>query len=71
MHHGNVCPESAQGLLALKKSIRAAKIPSSKLDQTIHVAVWNLRECTRERTAETGNRYFLDLLDDFSRGASR
>ena len=38
MHHGDVSPEIAQGLLALKKRIDAAKIPSSKLDQTIHVA---------------------------------
>ena len=44
MHHGDVSPEIAQGLLALKKRIDAAKIPSSKLDQTIHVAVWNVRE---------------------------
>lgn len=44
MHHGDVSPEIAQGLLALKKRIDAAEIPSFKLGQTIHVAVWNLRE---------------------------
>ncbi len=45
-------PLFAQGLLALKKRIDAAKIPSSKLDQTIHVAVWNLREFGKERPTE-------------------
>lgn len=44
MHHGDVSPEIAQGLLALKKRIAAVKIPSSKLDETINVAIWNIRE---------------------------
>ena len=44
MHHGDVSPEIAQGLLALKKRIEAAKIPPSKLDEIIDVAVWNIRE---------------------------
>ena len=44
MHHGDVCPEIAQGLLALKKRIAAAKKPPSQLNETIPVAVWNLRE---------------------------
>lgn len=44
MYHGDVFPEIAQGLLTLKKRIEAAKIPSSKLDETIPFAIWNLRE---------------------------
>lgn len=45
-------PLFTRGLLALKKRIDAAKIPSSKLDQTIHVAVWNLREFGKVRRTE-------------------
>ncbi|HYP16714.1 MAG TPA: endonuclease/exonuclease/phosphatase family protein [Opitutus sp.] len=44
MHHGSVSPQIARGLLALRKRIDAARIPSSKLDETINVAVWNIRE---------------------------
>ena len=44
MHHGDVSPQIARGLLALKTRIAAAKIPPSKLDETINVAVWNIRE---------------------------
>ena len=40
MHRGDVSPEIAQGLLALKKRIAAAKIPPSQLDETINVAAW-------------------------------
>ena len=49
MHHGDVSPEIAAGLLALKKRIAAAKIPPSQLDQTINVAVWNIREFGKKR----------------------
>ena len=44
MHHGDLSLEIALGLLALKKRIAAAKIPPSQLDETIPVAVWNLRK---------------------------
>jgi hypothetical protein len=40
MHHGDVSPEIAQGLLTLKKRIASVKIPPSQLDETIHVAAW-------------------------------
>lgn len=39
MHHGQITPQIAQGLLALKTRIETAKIPSSKLDETINIAV--------------------------------
>lgn len=43
MHHGTVSPAIAQGLVALKKRIEAAKIPPSQFNETINVAVWNIR----------------------------
>ena len=49
MHHGDVSPDIAAGLLALRKRIEAAKIPSSKLDETINVAIWNIREFGKKR----------------------
>ena len=53
MHHGDVSPEIADGLLALKKRIEAAKIPPSKLDETINVAVWNIRELCQSTRWDT------------------
>jgi hypothetical protein len=44
MHHGPVSPEIAAGLLVLCERIAAAKIPPSKLDESINIAVWNIRE---------------------------
>jgi hypothetical protein len=37
MHHGRVSPDIAKGLLAVRRRIAAAKIPSSKLDETINL----------------------------------
>lgn len=55
MHHGDVSPEIAQGLLALKMRIATAKVPPSQLDETIHVAVWK-----RFQSCASNNRRRLD-----------
>jgi len=65
MHHGDVSPEIAQGLLALKKRIDAAKIPSSKLDETINVAVWNIREFGKVHRTVAAQHYIAEILGQF------
>ncbi len=65
MHHGDVSAEVAAGLLALKKRIDAAKIPSSKLDETINVAVWNIREFGKKRRKPAALHYIAEILGQF------
>src|SRR5258708_1440979 len=65
MHHGDVSPAIAAGLLALKKRIDAAKIPSSKLDETINVAVWNIREFGKKRRTTAAIHYIAEILGQF------
>lgn len=65
MHHGNITPEIAQGLLALQKRIAAAKIPPSKLDETINVAVWNIREFGKVRRTEAAIHLIAEILGQF------
>ena len=65
MHHGDVTPEIAAGLLALKKRIEAAKIPSSKLDETINVAIWNIREFGKKARTEPAIHYIAEILGQF------
>ncbi len=65
MHHGDVSAEVAAGLLALKKRIEAAKIPSSKLDETINVAVWNIREFGKKRRKPAALHYIAEILGQF------
>lgn len=65
MHHGPVSPEIAAGLLALKKRIDAAKIPSSKLDETVNVAVWNIREFGRVARTKAALHYIAEIIGQF------
>lgn len=65
MHHGDVSPEIAAGLLALKERIKAAKIPPSQLDQTINVAVWNIREFGKRPRSEAAIHYIAEILGQF------
>ncbi len=65
MHHGKVSPQLAKGLLALKKRINAAKIPPSKLDETINVAIWNIREFGKKPRTEAAIHYIAEILGLF------
>jgi len=65
MHHGKVSPDIAQGLLALRKRIDAAKIPPSKLDETINFAVWNIREFGKKRRTQAAIHYIAEILGQF------
>ncbi|MEP7367788.1 MAG: endonuclease/exonuclease/phosphatase family protein [Acidobacteriota bacterium] len=65
MHHGPVSPEIAKGLLALKKRIAAAKIPPSKLDEAINVAIWNIREFGKSPRTDAALHYIAEILGQF------
>jgi hypothetical protein len=65
MHHGDVSPDIAAGLLALRKRVEAAKIPPSQLDQSINVAIWNIREFGKKRRTEAAIHYIAEILGQF------
>ena len=65
MHHGDVPPDIAAGLLALKKRIDAAKIQPSKLDESINVAVWNIREFGKKKRTVPAIHYIAEILGQF------
>lgn len=65
MNHGPVSPEIAAGLFALKSPIEAAKIPPSKIDETINVAVWNIRKFGKVRRTELAIDYIAEILGQF------
>ena len=44
MFHGKVSDDIAKGLLALQRRIEHSQIPSSKIDETLNIATWNIRE---------------------------
>ena len=65
MNHGNVSPQIAKGLLALKERIAAAKIPSSKLDETLNLATWNIREFGKRKRSVPAIHYIAEILGQF------
>lgn len=44
MFHGKISAQTAEGLQELRARIDTANIPSSKLDETLNLATWNIRE---------------------------
>jgi endonuclease/exonuclease/phosphatase family metal-dependent hydrolase len=65
MFHGNVSLEIATGLKELQKRIDAAKIPSSKLDETLNLATWNIREFGRRPRKQAAIHYIAEIIGQF------
>lgn len=65
MFHGNVSLEIAEGLQLLRKRIEAAQIPSSKLDETLNIATWNIREFGKKRRSPAAIHYIAEILGQF------
>ncbi len=65
MFHGNVSLEIAEGLKLLKKRIEAARIPPSKLDETLNIATWNVREFGKKRRSEAAVHYIAEVIGQF------
>ena len=55
MFHGKISAQIAEGLQKLRKRIDAAKIPSSKLDETLNLATCNIREFGKRRRLGSRN----------------
>jgi endonuclease/exonuclease/phosphatase family metal-dependent hydrolase len=65
MNHGNVSKEIAAGLLALQERIQAGKIPSSKIDETLNIATWNIREFGKKARSEAAIHYIAEIIGQF------
>jgi len=65
MDHGNISPEIAKGLKVLQARIANAGIPSSKLDETLNVATWNIREFGKKARSEAAIHYIAEILGQF------
>jgi hypothetical protein len=65
MFHGSVSPAIARGLKTLRERIALAKIPSSKLDETLNIATWNVREFGKVRRSEAAIHYIAEIIGQF------
>src|SRR2546430_15574065 len=65
MNHGNISPEIAKGLKVLQARIAKAQIPPSKLDETLNIATWNIREFGKKARSEAAIQYIAEILGQF------
>jgi hypothetical protein len=69
MFHGEVSLQIAEGLKTLQNRIERAKITPSKLDKTLNIATWNIREFGRmrngQRRSEAAIHYIAEVLNQF------
>lgn len=65
MFHGNFSLEIAEGLKALRARIERAEIPSSRLDETLNIATWNIREFGKKRRSDAAIHYIAEIIGQF------
>jgi len=65
MHYGDPPAHIAKGLIELRKRIAAADIPSSRLDESLNVATWNIREFGKKRRLKASIYYIAEILNQF------
>ncbi len=65
MHYGDLPAHIAKGLIVLRDRIKQADIPSSKIDQSLNVATWNIREFGRVARLDASIVYIAEILNQF------
>ena len=65
MEHGRVCRRIAASLLALKARIAAAAIPASRIDETLNLATWNIREFGKRPRSQAAIHFIAEILGQF------
>ncbi len=65
MHYGKLKPHVAEGLIELRKRIDSAQIPPSKLDESLNVATWNIREFGRKKRLDASIVYIAEIINQF------
>lgn len=65
MHHGEMTRDIAEGLKVLQRRIQEARIPSSKLDETLNLATWNIREFGRRPRKKASLHFIAEIIGQF------
>jgi hypothetical protein len=65
MHHGKITKAVARGLRELQQRIERANIPSSRLDETLLIATWNVREFGRRKRLAASLHYIAEIIGQF------
>ena len=65
MDHSRLNLDELKGLKLLRSRIKAANIPSSKLDETINIATWNIRHWGQKKRRKCSLHFIAEILNQF------
>lgn len=65
MNHGSIGQDIAKGLKVLRRRIEDARIPPTKLDESLKVATWNIREFGRRKRREASIHFIAEIIGQF------
>jgi len=65
MNHGDLSYDIASGLKELQSRITKADIPASKLDETLNIAAWNIREFGKKPRKEASIHFIAEIIGQF------
>ena len=65
MDHSKLNVDELKGLKLLRSRIKAANIPSSKLDETINIATWNIRHWGQKKRKKCSLHFIAEILNQF------
>lgn len=65
MDHGRIDQDTAKAIAVLRERIEKSNIPSSKLDENINLATWNVREFGRKRRSTKAVHLIAEIMNQF------
>lgn len=65
MDHGHISKSLARKLKVLQERIAAAGIPSSRLDESITIATWNIREFGKKSRSDAAIHFIAEIIGQF------
>ena len=65
MNHGEIDKDTAESLKLLTNTIKEARLPSSKLDETLIIASWNIREFGKKPRPKKALHLVAEVLGQF------
>ena len=65
MFHGTISADLAKKLKILRARIDAAEIPSSKLDESLNIAAWNIRDFGKKPRTPEAIHMIAEILNQF------
>lgn len=65
MNHGNLTRNMALAIREIRKRIDDSEIPSSKLDETINIATWNIRDFGKKRRKKLALHLIAEIMGQF------